>query len=219
MTLPEAVLFDMDGTLTDSEQLWFQSEVEVFTKLGRPWTDGDQTEIIGMSMPASTDLLVAKHNLDVTSEELGEMLVSAVVRLGKEQGMPWREGAVQALEMVRDLGIPTAIVTSSTRNFTDLTLAQAPEGTLSVVITGDMGLPGKPDPAPYRAAAEAFGVDIAKCVAFEDSIPGVQSAMASGAATVLIPFQVDVPRYAGLNILDSLENLTRGYLEELMDGR
>lgn len=211
---PQALLFDMDGTLTDSEALWFESEVNVFKDFGIEWVDGYQNDIIGMAIEDSTSLLVKRHELPLTPKELSDLLVAEVVRLGTEKGMPWRPGAERLLELSVELGIPSALVTSSFREFADLTLANAPEGSLTTVITGDV-VPsgfGKPHPKPYLMAADELGVDINACLAFEDSRPGVQSAHASGATPIAIPFHVAIPDLDGVKIVDSLEAVTEEYL-------
>ncbi|ADH92633.1 HAD family hydrolase [Arcanobacterium haemolyticum] len=213
-----AALFDMDGTLTDSEILWFEAERSVFARYGKPWNDGDQNDLIGRAIEDSCRLLVDRLELPLTPDELGPMLVAEVVHQAKTRGMPWRPGARELLEECAQRRIPTALVTSSYREFAQLTLDAAPEGTLTVAVTGDE-LPvgrGKPDPLPYLLAAEKLGVDITTCVAFEDSRPGIRSAHASGALTIAVPFQVEIPMLDGLVIVESLEELSVDVLEQMV---
>ncbi|QJC21814.1 HAD family hydrolase [Arcanobacterium buesumense] len=216
-----AALFDMDGTLTDSEILWFEAEKAVFARYGKPWNDGDQNDLIGRAIEDSCRLIVERLELPLTPEELAPILVAEVVHQAKTKGMPWRPGARELVEECVARGIPTALVTSSYSDFAQLTLDAAPKGALGVAVTGDE-LPvgrGKPDPLPYQLAAEKLGVNIRDCVAFEDSDPGVRSAHASGALTVAIPFQVPIPSLPGLVIVDSLSDLSVARLEELLSAR
>lgn len=208
----------MDGTLTDSEQLWFAAEVRVFGDLGVEWKDGYQNEIIGMAIPDSARLLVKRYNLSITPQDLATRLVDAVVETAIEQGMPWRPGAFEVLELAVALGIPTALVTSSYRAFADQTLANAPEGSLSVVVTGDVLAPdqGKPHPEPYLRAARELGVDIESCVVFEDSIPGLASGVAAGARVVAIPFEVELPQLESVVYIDSLERVDEDFLNTVL---
>ncbi|QRV01410.1 HAD family phosphatase [Arcanobacterium phocisimile] len=216
-----AALFDMDGTLTDSEILWFEAEKAVFARYGKPWNDGDQNDLIGRAIEDSCRLIIERLDLPLTIDELAPMLVAEVVHQAKTRGMPWRPGARELLTALAEQGIPTALVTSSFSEFAQLTLDAAPEGTLTVSVTGDILPPGKgkPDPFPYRLAAEKLGVDINSCVAFEDSNPGVRSAHASGALTIAIPFQVPIPDLDNLVIVESLEDLSVAELHRLMDVR
>lgn len=215
---PEALLFDMDGTLTDSEQLWFAAEARVFSELGVEWKDGDQKDIIGMAIPDSTRVLVDRYQLSIEPKELATRLIDAVVDVAIERGMPWRPGAYEALQLAVALDIPTALVTSSYRKFANQTLANAPEGALSVVVSGDVLAPdqGKPHPEPYLRAARELGVDITRCVIFEDSIPGLESGIASGARVVAIPFEVDLPQRDDVIYLDSLERLDEEFLHSVL---
>lgn len=145
--LPGAVLFDMDGTLTDTEKLWFEAETGVLADLGRSWKAGDEMAVIGLnlSMPA----VISRPAL-IWSEpaELARRLTDRVVAIGEQKGMPWRPGALELLKLVARLGIPSALVTASHMPFAQLALERAPTGTLSVVVTGDQVENGKPHPQP-----------------------------------------------------------------------
>lgn len=211
MTIPAGLLFDMDGTLTDSEQLWFAAEKELFAELGHEWVDGMQHDIIGMSMTSATTFLVQKMGLDIPPAELGKELTARVVRLGKEHGMPWLPGALELLQSSASWGIPSALVTSSMPEFAGLTLANAPAGTLTVCVTGDRTR-GKPHPDPYLLAAKELGVVPEQCVAFEDSIPGLQAAVAAGTKAVGVPCQVELPEIAGVTYIESLSEVTKEFL-------
>ncbi|MFY9263028.1 MAG: HAD family phosphatase [Actinomycetaceae bacterium] len=214
---PVAALFDMDGTLTDSEKLWNLAEQAVFARLGKTITPEDSEEVTGMALFDSAALLIERYDLPLGVEELGNELNDEVVRQAKIHGMPWRPGARRLLEELRDANIPTALVTSSFIDFAAFTLENAPANTLTVAVTGDT-LPngmGKPHPEPYLRAAREFGVEITDCVAFEDSVPGVTAAHASGAQTVVIPFEVPIPDLPGLHIVSSLEKVDLRYLTSL----
>ncbi|MFP7696171.1 HAD family hydrolase [Trueperella sp. LYQ143] len=214
--LPQAVLFDMDGTLTDSEELWFAAEEEVFAALDRPWKRGDETAIIGMSLTDSTRYLCQALQLEISPAQLGTLLTDKVAELGRRRGMPWRPGAQELLTLLVELQIPSALVTSSFRSFADLTLANSPQGALTVCVTGDEGLAGKPDPEPYRCAAQRLGVDISRCLIFEDSIPGLTAAHASGGRAVGVPLHVKLPQLPGVQLISSLTQVDEEKLHQLM---
>ncbi|MDO5025805.1 MAG: HAD family phosphatase [Trueperella sp.] len=209
--MPAGLLFDMDGTLTDSEALWFAAEKELFAELGYDWVDGMQYDIIGMSMADATRFLVQKLGLDIAPAELGQELTARVVALGKKHGMPWLPGALELLQNSVAWGIPSALVTSSMPAFAELTLANAPAGALTVCVTGDRTR-GKPHPDPYLLAAAELDVAPELCVTFEDSIPGLQSAVAAGTKAVAVPCQVKLPDIPGVTYIDSLTEVDADFL-------
>ncbi|MGV9217739.1 HAD family hydrolase [Arcanobacterium canis] len=212
---PQAFLFDMDGTLTDSEKLWFRAEVEVLSHFGIAWVEGDQYDVVGMSLTNAGKYFVDRFGFTQTPEEFGHMILDAVVEIGSREGLEWREGAKDFLAAAHEWGVPIALVTSSYRKFAQLTLDDLPDGTFDAVVTGDMITHGKPAPEPYLMASEMLGVEPRECMAFEDSIPGVTSAHSSGALTVGIPFGVDIPQLPGMVRVRSLAELDRDRVSSL----
>lgn len=216
MSLPWGILFDMDGTLTDTEKLWFQAETEVLGELGRPWRAGDEMDIIGLNLIDAATHLATMLEIDIEPAELGWMLTERVAAIGREQGMPWRPGAYEILELVARLGIPSALVTASHMAFAQLALEQAPAGTLEVAVTGDQTLIGKPDPDPYLMGIERLGVPAERTLAFEDSVHGLTSALAAGCVTVGVPLKVDISGVDGAILIDSLADVDEAFLRAVM---
>ncbi len=216
MPLPEAVLFDMDGTLTDTETLWFTAEQELFHELGYEWQEAEAKAVIGKSLIEAVRILVENSGVDISLEEFRQRLLEKVESLGQERGMPWRPGAYELLQLLVELNIPTALVTSSYRKFAQLTIDQAPQNSLTVLVSGEMTALGKPHPMPYLVAAEKLGVNIKNCVIFEDSIPGLCSAQATGAHAVAVPFQVELPKLEKVIFIDSLERVNKDFLQSLV---
>lgn len=216
MPLPSGILFDMDGTLTDTEKLWFQAETEVLGELGRPWRAGDEMAIIGLNLIDAATHLTTSLDIDMDPAALGWMLTERVAKIGRERGMPWRPGAYELLELVAHLGIPSALVTASHIAFAQLALEQAPAGTLQVAVTGDQVKVGKPDPEPYLLAAERLGVSADRTLAFEDSVHGLTSALAAGCVTVGVPLKVDISGVAGVTLIDSLADADEAFLRSVM---
>lgn len=216
--LPTALLFDMDGTLTDTEALWVESENRTLESLGSSWRGEDTKDIIGMDLTDAAAHIIEVRSLDITAVELANLLVDGVVKIGREQGMPWRPGAYELLELSVELGIPSALVTSSYIQFAELALENAPTGSLTSVVTGDQVTHGKPHPEPFLAAADKLDVPIGESMAFEDSRPGLVSAHSAGAITVGVPFQVELPRLKGVRIVRSLSDIGRQELERLVSG-
>ena len=131
-------------------------------------------------------------------------------------GIPWQPGAERVLADLRAAGVPMALVTSSYRILAEPFAAAA--GLFDVVVSGDEVTRAKPDPEPYVTAARLLGVDIADCVAVEDSRAGIASAVASGAHAVAIEVMQPVAPQPGLSRITSLHDLTLATLARIARG-
>ncbi|MFC0646588.1 HAD family hydrolase [Cellulomonas phragmiteti] len=198
--LPAAVLWDMDGTLIDTEPYWMAAEVELVEAHGGVWTHEDAVAMIGSSMDVAAAQLQAR-GVPLSVTQIADALNSSV-RAAVAAGIPWQPGAYEALRALHAAGVPQALVTSS------FAVVAAPfadaVGLFDVVVTGDVVTRSKPDPEPYLAAAGLLGVDISACVAFEDSRSGLASAVASGARVVAVDSHVVLDPPAGVSRTSSL---------------
>jgi HAD superfamily hydrolase (TIGR01509 family) len=213
---PAAVLFDMDGTLVDSEKVWDIALKELAERAGGTLSPAARLAMIGSNMGTSMRIL---------REDLGQpdrpeapdvaWLTTRVFGLFAD-GLVWRPGALELLLAVRAAGLPTALVTSTGRRLVEVALDTLGRENFDVVVCGDeVGLP-KPDPEPYRTAAALLGVPIEECVAIEDSPTGVTSAVASGAAVLAVPAELELPPTDGVRLRDTLEGVDPAYLAELL---
>ena len=214
--VPEAVLWDMDGTIIDTEPYWIASELALVTEHGGAWSHAQGLELVGMDLLDSAAVL-QEHGVALTGQEIAEDLTRRVAAMLADE-VPWRPGAAELLAELRAHGVPCALVTMSYRAMVDHLLAALPDGTFDVVVTGDEVERGKPDPEPYLRAAALLGVDVARCVAIEDSRPGVASALASGAATIAVRGHVPVAQHPGLSRVRSLETLDLGLVGHVLAG-
>lgn len=183
---PAAVLWDMDGTLIDSEPLWLDVEVAMLSRFDIELTDEVRDQLIGSGLRAAAELfqgLGVDMSVDAILDEWTRGVISGLQKLGPA----WRPGALELLADLRAQGIPSALVTMSVRPIADAVLALLPAGTFVAVVAGDEVTHEKPHPEPYLLGAAALGVPIEACVALEDSTPGVTSGRASGAVTIGIP--------------------------------
>ena len=211
-TAPAAVLWDMDGTLVDTEPYWIEVEYALAEQHGGTWSEEHALNLVGNNLIASGHYIREHMPLPALSaEEIVERLVDgAVERL--RRAVPWRPGAVELLLGLVDAGVPCALVTMSYARFVEPVLAQLPDGVFTAVVTGDQVTRGKPDPEPYLTAARLLGVPAADCVAIEDSRPGVASAVAAGCTTLVVPCHVPVPAGPGRVFVTSLRGMGVGDL-------
>jgi beta-phosphoglucomutase-like phosphatase (HAD superfamily) len=217
VSFPSAVLWDMDGTLVDTEPYWFDIEFELVAEFGGTWTDADAHSLVGFDLLDSAHELRTRGGVRLEPVEVVERLLDAVIARVAEQ-LPWRPGAPDLLAECVAAKIPCVLVTMSWRRLADAVIASAPAGSFVASITGDEVRNGKPDPEPYLAAAARLGVDPAQCVAIEDSPTGVASALAAGCATLGVPHVVPVAAAPGLTLVDSLVGLGLADLRGLRAG-
>lgn len=188
---PAAVLWDMDGTLVDTEPYWIATEFEIAQRYGGTWSEEHALRLVGNDLLESGRYIREHMGIDRTPEEIVDELLDGVVARVRES-VPWRPGAVELLAELIDLGVPCALVTMSYDRFVAPILAQLPEGAFGVVVTGDRVTQGKPHPEPYLVAAAALGVRPKECIAIEDSHPGATSAEAAGCTVLVVPHHVPV---------------------------
>ena len=194
--LPQAILFDHDGTLVDTEPVWAAAKVALAAEFGGTWTEQDTLDCLGLSMKFTLDRL-RERGVDLPDEQINERLVAKVREALAHQQVEFLPGIERFLTQVRDAQIPAAIVTNATTSIAQRTADAAPEGTFSVVIGNDETTHPKPDPQPYLLAAQRLGVEPSRCVALEDSPSGVRSATAAGMKVIVVPGELEVPAELG----------------------
>ncbi len=219
----QAVLFDMDGLLVDTEPIWFEVERSVMARLGGSWTSADQETLVGGSLRRSVDYLISRSDRPEQAppfEVVAEWLVGGMAEVLGSRDIEPMPGAVELISDVRAAGVPYALVTSSERIIAEAVLkALARYGvSFDVVVCGaDVSQP-KPDPEPYLLAARLVGADPRSCVALEDSPNGVGSALAAGCVTVAVPGLAAIAERPGLLIVNSLAQLDLATLRGLVGG-
>lgn len=191
---PDAVLFDMDGTLIDSEGLWLRAEEIVMARMGTGWTEADQRECLGGPVERVAQYMVAKASSDRDPVGVGTELLDEMESLFRSTPLAWQPGARTFLDDARRRGIPTALVSASWGRLIDVVSEQVEAEVggpaFDVVVAGDEVEESKPHPEPYLTAAAALGVAPARCLVLEDSPPGVASGLAAGCRVVAIPHMV-----------------------------
>ncbi len=186
----QAVLFDMDGTLVDTEPKWQAAEADIMASFGAPWTDADQAHCLGGSTERVArymiSLIEAAGARPPTPDDLIEMFLDVMLQQLRDEPPALQPGAARLLHDVRAAGIPSALVSSSSRPLMDAVLAAIGSHWFDLTVSADDVTRHKPDPLPYLQAAQVLAVDPDWCLAIEDSPTGAASANAAGAFVVAV---------------------------------
>lgn len=183
----DAVIFDMDGTLLDTEAVFRTIVFEVVAEMGFAMTDAVHMAMVGSSHEATERLLVETYGAAFAYARFDTACRDAMKRR-METAIPVKTGAIDLIGALKDSGIPIAVATSSRARHAHPHLEAAGIlGHFDVVVTRDDVVNPKPDPEPYLTAARRLGVDPVRCIAFEDSHSGVRAAHGAGMRTVMVP--------------------------------
>lgn len=202
-----AVLWDMDGTLVDTEPYWMAAEAPLVERFGGTWSHEQALSLVGMGLEDSARIFQAA-GVRMGVQDIIEHLTDEVMRQLHTDGVPFRPGARELLSSLRDAGIKTGLVTMSIRRMADLVVDLIGFDAFDVVIAGDDATRPKPFPDPYLQACDALGITPADVVAIEDSPNGLRSAVASGAAVIGVPLMVSLAGAGAHTIWPTLDGRT-----------
>ena len=202
-----AVLWDMDGTLVDTEPYWIAAEYRLVESFGGRWSDEHAHAVIGKPLLVTAGYLQEHGGVPMSPEQIVDWLLAAVIADTRRQ-VVWRPGTLALLAEIRQLGLPMALVTMSYRNLASTVAELLPPGTFQTLVCGDEVRRGKPDPEPYLLAATKLGVSPAQCLAIEDSPSGIASAETAGCLVAAVPNQVPVGPAPTRAVLDTLDGLS-----------
>jgi HAD superfamily hydrolase (TIGR01509 family) len=210
----DAVFFDMDGLMVDSEPEWFLSEMEVTKPFGYSWLEEDQIACLGGPLSKVGQYMFDKCGQKESPEYFTQTLIDTqVARMrGNTPTMP---GAVELVRELQTYGIKTALVSASPRNIVDAVLDNLGHDLFPFSISADDVTRTKPDPEAYLKAAEMSGSEITNCLIFEDSLTGMKAAVASGAYLIGVPHLVSIEESARVRVIKSLKQLSYSKLQEL----
>lgn len=207
----------MDGTLVDSEVVWDIGIEELAVLLGGTLDPDVRARMVGTNEGASVILLLESLGLPLENADEHQQWLRNRMRELFAQGVEWKPGARELLLEARAAGLPTALVTSTPRELSDIIIGQLGPDNFHITICGDEVEEKKPHPEPYLTAAAKLGVDITRSVVLEDSLSGVGSALAAGAVTLAVPSEVPLPDDLDVMRLGSLEGIDLAYLRTLRD--
>ena len=198
----KAAIFDMDGLLIDSEPLWRIAEVDVFRSVGVPMTEEMCRETIGVRLPEVVRYWHGKFPWQGESiDSVEARILKEISRLIVERGKPM-PGVTDTIELLRESDFALAVASSSPMQLIRTALETfGLVDSFAVIHSAEFESEGKPHPAVYLSAMSQLGADPDDCIAFEDSIFGVQSAKSAGAWVIAVPDSVDIVNPA-INVAD-----------------
>jgi beta-phosphoglucomutase-like phosphatase (HAD superfamily) len=209
-----AILFDMDGTLVDTEPLWLRSESELMARYNYQWTVEDQAQCLGGPLDRVGEYM---HRL-AQGAQSGPYFTRELISLMEmklHSGADLTEGAGELMSLCMQLEIPMALVSASPRVLVDGVLENLPPHGFMVSVSCDDVTRTKPDPEGYLKAAQFLHAPIEHCLVLEDSATGVAAAEASGACVIAIPHLVPIEESGRVKVLPSLKQLNLETLQLL----
>jgi HAD superfamily hydrolase (TIGR01509 family) len=214
----EAIVFDLDGVLIDSEPVWDQARRAVVAETGGQWRANATREMMGMSAPEWSGYLHDELSVPLPPKEINDRVIGHLLA-SYEKDLPLLPGAADAvrrLAAVWKLGLAS----SANRAVIDAVLAASDlTPCFAVTVSGEEVAHGKPAPDVYLAAGARLGVDPGRCAAVEDSSNGLRSAAAAGMAVIAVPNRTFPPTTESLGLaaltVDSLGQLTAGAIESM----
>jgi HAD superfamily hydrolase (TIGR01509 family) len=214
----EAVVFDLDGVLVQSEEIWDGARRELAAEAGVEWPDGATDAMMGMSSPEWSRYVHDEVGVPAAPEEINAAVLARVMERYRRD-LPWIEGAREAVARI-GARWPLGLATSSNREIVDIVVEQgAFAGLIQVTVSSEEVGAGKPAPDVYLEATRQLKVDPARAAAVEDSTNGLLSAHAAGMGVVAIPNPSHPPAQRGLDVadvvLDSIAQLEPGVIERL----
>ena len=210
----DAVFFDMDGLLVDSEPEWLKSESEITAAYGYQWTSQDQVACLGGPLSRVGQYMHDKCNQAQTPEFFTTKLVEVQSKKMRSH-TPFMPGAFELVKDLQRNGVKTGLVSASPRIIVDAVLDNVGAELFPFSISSDDVERTKPHPDAYLKAARLTNSDIANCLVFEDSLTGVGAATSSGAWLVAVPHLVHVKESERVRVIKSLEQLSFAKLQEL----
>ncbi|WP_246836211.1 HAD family phosphatase [Nesterenkonia sp. NBAIMH1] len=224
MSSLQAVFWDMDGTLVDTEPYWIQAEYDLVEAWGGQWDEAKAQLLVGQALEFSASVLQDAGVGMETASIVDALMDRVIARCAHE--IPWRPGALELLGSLRSAGVRQAMVTMSWGRLASAIAERLPQDHLEFIISGDMVSRGKPDPEAYLLGFEKMSeqhvrltgeaLDKTRCIAVEDSIPGTAAAAGSGLVTLAVPHYSALPESDQWHLAESLSGLSAADLQNLL---
>ncbi|ALU21496.1 hydrolase [Corynebacterium pseudotuberculosis] len=206
----EAILWDMDGTLVDSEGIWAEATFAISEEMGNRLTADQQLQTVGASFDFTLGLCAdnAGLALDSNSREFWKNRLFSQVSALFATELTLKPGLSGLLDSVHQAGIPMAIATNTVRRVAQHSIHAIGESYFDATICGDEVANPKPAPDIYCEAAQRLKTQPRHCIAFEDSYNGMLSALAAGCIVIGVPEQDDMRIPKGVTLMNDLHGST-----------
>lgn len=210
MKTVNAAFWDMDGTIIDTEPYWLEAKIKLMKEYGGKWLDSYKAAFIGKSIDYVAKFLFEVAEVKLQPKQIVDYLVTEVNNAIIAHAV-WMPGAKKMLAEFKSANIPNVLVTMSYDKLAQTVISKLPQDTFTAIVTGDMLANSKPHPEAYLQALQklqekGFLLEASKCVAFEDSAPGITSAYEAGITTIAIPYLkteiLDIPEIVYWNTLE-----------------
>lgn len=213
----KAVLFDMDGTLVDSEKLWDVAMHELYARHGGVLTPEVRESTVGGSSESVIRLVYTDLGLELDPIQMAATVDWLHDFTGElfDGGLPWCQGARELLDTLADAAVPMALVTNTHRLLTERALNSIGRHYFAASVCGDEVVHAKPAPDPYLRAAALLGFEPRQCLAIEDSVTGAASAENAGCPVLVVPNDVEVPATPGRRHRSTLAGVNLASLRKL----
>lgn len=197
----EAIIFDMDGLLVDSEPVWDKARKGMAEEAGKDWNKDDHQAVMGVSTQAWVDYMIKRLELNLSPQEVQDQIIARMIQL-YQAGIPYFPGAVEAVQMAAR-HFPTALASGSHQALIEVVAADAAmQGQFQVILSADEVGTGKPAPDVYLETAKRLGVKPGNCVCLEDSGNGIVAGYRAGMKVIAIPDSRFPPAPEKLNLAD-----------------
>lgn len=208
-----AILFDMDGTLFATEEIWYQSEVKLMNRFGVDWNRADHAICVGGPISRVTKYMIERIPTPVSSHELFELGMHYIEREFAESKIDWQPGGEELVLDAKAHGIPIALVTASSAHLVNLVSAQVDLTIFNTIVCGDDVKAPKPSPDAYLLALENLNFTPECVVAIEDSNSGVRSALDANLHVLCPPSHVITVEHERIKFVSSLKGISVKDLE------
>lgn len=215
--LIEAVIFDLDGVLLDSEQIWDKAREQYVKAVGGRWIASAQTDMMGMSSTEWSRYMHETLSVPRPAPQINADVIALIEQIYERDGFPIIDGAVDALERIAAKW-PLGLASSSNRPIIDLVMSSTPFGKLfKVTVSSEEVARGKPNPDVYLKAAKLLNARPDRCAGVEDSHNGIIALRNAGMRAIAIPNLHYPPHPVALRaatvVLSTIEQLTPDVIE------
>jgi len=213
----EAIIFDMDGLLIDSEPVWDEARSLMAAGVGVSWNNDDHKAVMGVSTHEWVSYMIKRLSLSMPAKEVEETIISTMRDL-YSKFIPYFPGAVEVVALA-NAHYPTGLASGSPKSLIDTVTSDISlQGKFDVILSGDQFSEGKPSPEIYLAAAKGLGIEPSKCICLEDSGNGILAGKNAGMKVIAVPDPRFMPSEEKLGRADVILTSLTDFSLETIEG-